>query len=130
MSAYDLSQCEYCNASFRPVRGKKFCSSSCKQKAYYIRNGLRKDTRSNEVFSSEIGVIESQKDILMNNNTSSKKSSKYNKTDIENNQERKIKELEKRLEHISLKALAFEEMILIAEQHYNIPIRKKSGAKQ
>lgn len=41
-----------------------------------------------------------------------------------------ISRLQKELAHESLRADAYNEMINIAEKRFNIPIRKKSGAKQ
>ena len=42
----------------------------------------------------------------------------------------RIKELEKALEYEKLRSLAYSTMIDIAEKEFNIPIRKKPGAKQ
>lgn len=44
--------------------------------------------------------------------------------------EKKIKDLEKKLEHEQLRVLALDTMIDIAERELKISIRKKSGAKQ
>jgi hypothetical protein len=41
-----------------------------------------------------------------------------------------IKRLEKELKHEKMRADAYDMMIEIAEARFNIPIRKKSGAKQ
>lgn len=43
---------------------------------------------------------------------------------------KRIKELEKALAFSKLETEARDLMITIAEEHFNIPIRKKSGAKQ
>ena len=43
---------------------------------------------------------------------------------------KKIKELQKLLEHEQLRSLGFETMIDIAEEELGIDIRKKSGTKQ
>lgn len=48
----------------------------------------------------------------------------------ESDLERKVRLLEKELEHEKLRTKALNTMIDIAEQEYKIPIRKKSGAKQ
>ena len=42
---------------------------------------------------------------------------------------RRISELEIELRKTEMARDAYDEMIRLAEQHYNIPIRKKSGAK-
>ena len=42
----------------------------------------------------------------------------------------RIKEFEKALEYEKLRSLAYSTMIDIAEKEFNIPIRKKPGAKQ
>lgn len=42
----------------------------------------------------------------------------------------KLKQAEKRAEYEALRAHAFDTMINIAEEKFNIPIRKKSGTKQ
>lgn len=42
----------------------------------------------------------------------------------------RIKELEERLSMAEIKSEAYDEMIKIAEAKFNIPIRKKAGAKQ
>ena len=44
--------------------------------------------------------------------------------------EKRIKELEKALDMAKLKNIAIETMIDIAEEQFNIPIRKKAGLKQ
>ena len=50
---------------------------------------------------------------------------------VENAQlKKRIKELEKALAFSKLETEARDLMITIAEEHFNIPIRKKSGAKQ
>ena len=50
---------------------------------------------------------------------------------LENAQlKKRIKELEKALAFSKLETEARDLMISIAEEHFNIPIRKKSGAKQ
>ncbi|MBO7638664.1 MAG: hypothetical protein J6S91_06770 [Treponema sp.] len=41
-----------------------------------------------------------------------------------------ISRLQKELAHESLRADAYDEMINVAEKRFNIPIRKKAGAKQ
>ena len=48
----------------------------------------------------------------------------------EEEQAQRIKELEKALEYEKLRSLAYSTMIDIAEKEFNIPIRKKPGAKQ
>ena len=52
------------------------------------------------------------------------------KTNLERYQESKIKKLEELLKREQLRADALETMIDIAEGHYKISIRKKSGSKQ
>lgn len=52
------------------------------------------------------------------------------KTPRERELEKKVKQLEKELEHEKLRTLALDTMINIAERELNIPIRKKSGAKR
>ena len=42
---------------------------------------------------------------------------------------RRIRELEEELSRTKMARDAYDEMIHLAEQHYNLPIRKKSGAK-
>ena len=42
---------------------------------------------------------------------------------------RRIRELELALRKTEMARDAYDEMIRLAEQYYNIPIRKKSGAK-
>ena len=42
---------------------------------------------------------------------------------------RRIRELEIELRRTEMARDAYDEMIRLAEQYYNIPIRKKSGAK-
>lgn len=44
--------------------------------------------------------------------------------------EERIKELEAKLLTAEIKAEAYDEMINVAEAKFNIPIRKKAGAKQ
>ena len=44
--------------------------------------------------------------------------------------EKRIKELEKALDMAKLKNIAIETMIDIAEEQFNIPIRKKAGANR
>ena len=44
--------------------------------------------------------------------------------------EKRIKELEKQLEHAQMKNVALNTMIDIAEQEYKLEVRKKSGPKQ
>lgn len=44
--------------------------------------------------------------------------------------EKKVKELEKQLEHEKLRSEALDTMIRIAEDRFKIAIRKKSGTKQ
>ena len=44
--------------------------------------------------------------------------------------EKRIKELEKALDMAKLKNIAIETMIDVAEEQFNIPIRKKAGLKQ
>lgn len=44
--------------------------------------------------------------------------------------EKRIKELEKALDMAKLKNIAIETMIDLAEEQFNIPIRKKAGPKQ
>jgi len=41
----------------------------------------------------------------------------------------RIRELEEELSRTKMARDAYDEMIRLAEQHYNLPIRKKSGAK-
>lgn len=41
-----------------------------------------------------------------------------------------VRELRRRLKEAEIRAEAYEEMIKIAEARFNIPIRKKAGAKQ
>ncbi len=41
-----------------------------------------------------------------------------------------IKKLRKQLDRAEIKAEAYEELINVAEAKFNIPIRKKAGAKQ
>jgi hypothetical protein len=43
---------------------------------------------------------------------------------------KRLKELEKQLEHAQMKNIALETMIDIAEEQLKITIRKKSGPKQ
>ncbi len=45
-------------------------------------------------------------------------------------QERQLSELRRQLEDERLKNLALQELIKVAEERFNIPIRKKPGAKQ
>jgi transposase-like protein len=52
------------------------------------------------------------------------------KTSHERELEKKVKELEKLLEHEKLRTLALDTMIDIAERELKISIRKKSGAKR
>ncbi len=44
--------------------------------------------------------------------------------------EKRVKELEAKLLKAEIKAEAYDEMINVAEAKFNIPIRKKAGAKQ
>ena len=44
--------------------------------------------------------------------------------------EAKVAELEKQLEQVRLKALAYETMVDVAKEELGIDLRKKSGAKQ
>ena len=44
--------------------------------------------------------------------------------------EKRVKELEAKLLKAEIKAEAYDEMINVAETKFNIPIRKKAGAKQ
>lgn len=56
---YSLFRCDYCRGIFHSKRRNKYCSNSCRQRAYYVRNGLRKDTRKDNLstnFSSSNGV--------------------------------------------------------------------------
>jgi cell division septum initiation protein DivIVA len=43
---------------------------------------------------------------------------------------KKVAELEKQLKYQEMRADAYDTMIDIAEKKFNIPIRKKAGAKQ
>ena len=52
------------------------------------------------------------------------------KTLAEKALEKRVKELEKQLDYEKLRSDAFETMIKIAEDKFDIPIRKKSGTKQ
>ena len=44
--------------------------------------------------------------------------------------QKRIKELEKQLEHAQMKNIALETLIDVAEDSLKVPIRKKAGAKQ
>ena len=44
--------------------------------------------------------------------------------------QKRIKELEKQLEHSQMKNIALETLIDVAEETLKVPIRKKAGAKQ
>lgn len=44
--------------------------------------------------------------------------------------DKRIKELEKQLEHAQMKNIALETLIDVAEEQLKVPIRKKAGAKQ
>ncbi|MBQ0085136.1 MAG: hypothetical protein KBS65_02720 [Prevotella sp.] len=44
--------------------------------------------------------------------------------------QKKVADLEKQLKYQEMRADAYETMIDIAEKKFNIPIRKKAGAKQ
>ena len=44
--------------------------------------------------------------------------------------EKRIKELEKQLEHAQMKNIALNTLIDVAETEFKIPIRKKPGSKQ
>lgn len=52
------------------------------------------------------------------------------KTKEEKALERRVKELEKQLEYAKLRSDALDTMIKIAEDKFDIPIRKKPGTKQ
>jgi len=52
------------------------------------------------------------------------------KTKEEKALENRVKELEKQLKYEKLRSDAFDTMIRIAEDKFNIPIRKKRGTKQ
>lgn len=43
---------------------------------------------------------------------------------------KRIKELEKQLEHAQMKNIALETLIDVAEENLKVPIRKKAGARQ
>ena len=59
-----------------------------------------------------------------------KKQAPQAESDVVRQQQVRIEELEKRLKQAEIKAEAYEEMINVAEAMFNIPIRKKAGAKQ
>lgn len=59
-----------------------------------------------------------------------KKQAPQAESDVVRQQQARIEELEKRLKQAEIKAEAYEEMINVAEAMFNIPIRKKAGAKQ
>jgi hypothetical protein len=44
--------------------------------------------------------------------------------------QKRIKELEKQLEHSQMKNIALETLIDVAEEQLKVPIRKKAGARQ
>lgn len=44
--------------------------------------------------------------------------------------QKRLKELEKQLEHAQMKNIALETLIDVAEEQLKVPIRKKAGAKQ
>ncbi|MFI3263444.1 MAG: hypothetical protein R3Y26_11160 [Rikenellaceae bacterium] len=44
--------------------------------------------------------------------------------------DKRIKELEKELEYEKMKAITYNKMIDVAERMFDLPIRKKLGAKQ
>ncbi|WP_282088316.1 hypothetical protein [Aquimarina algiphila] len=135
-SLNSISQCDYCGNIFESKNPKKYCSNSCRQRAYYVRNGLRKDVRKNrssDFLSSAGGRIldfnKSKKATNMDKHPQTGSPKIPAKTKVDS-LEQEIKRLEQLVTHSTLKTVALEEMISVAEQYFNITIRKKRGAKQ
>lgn len=131
-----VCECEYCGVIFPSLRPNKYCSNSCKQRAYYVRNGIRKNTgkpstkdhyqlASNRILEGYKSKISAG---VMNLSKRSKTSRKVNVK--ASSTDKKIDKLERQLSQSELKIMALEEMITLAEYYFDIPIRKKSGAKQ
>ena len=83
--------------------------------SYWMRNlGLSSEPKNNRRYGYKSKIMKRGKP----------------KTPSEKALEKKLKELESQLEYEKLRSDALDKMIEIAENRFNIPIRKKPGTKQ
>lgn len=130
------SVCHYCGIEFVSKTGNPnmYCSGSCRQRAYYVRNGIRRDNRKTQqcvgvapilpTFESKLKSV-----LMVQESTKPISNPKYSEGQLHALQA-EVKELKQLLAYSDLKASAFEEMINVAEKMFNVNIRKKRGAKR
>ncbi len=87
---------------------------------------------STQTFFAWVGKYLTQNDLLFLQSKSTTDEDMANKSKDDQIRElkTKLKQAEKKAEQAELRAAAYDKMIDLAEEAFNIPIRKKSGTKQ